>query len=188
MPKPQPANDRHQEVGDAWITSVQLPAGVRAQKCFLRQLQTALGNTRTLACLTPGPSSHVFVISQAAEQQARQAGALASDAAWDEQLRQWGARSVTRLSRNLLFAMTQRGSVGAAATPKAPAKLSDTGQPPRTHALRTTSALAPLFRGPFDCHLDERGAKVVKAWDLFATDPQFQGALPWPGAAVTAAR
>ena len=112
MPKPPPANDLHQEVGDAWITSVQLPAGVRAQKRFLKQLQTALGNTRTLACLTPGPSSHVFVIPQAAEQQARQAGALASDAAWDEQLRQWGARSVTRLSRNLLFAMTQRGSVG----------------------------------------------------------------------------
>lgn len=178
MPKPPPANDRHQEVGDAWITSVQLPAGERAQKRFLRQLQTALGDTRTLACLTPGPSSQVFVIPQAAEQQARQAGALASDAAWDEQLRQWGARSVTRLSRNLLFAMTQRGSVGAA-TPQAAAKLSNTGQAPRAHTLHAASALAPLFRGPFDWHLDERGANVVNAWELFASNPQFQGALPW---------
>ena len=34
---------------------------------------------------------------------------------------------------------------------------------------------------PITHTLAERGANVVNAWELFASNPQFQGALPWAG-------
>lgn len=176
---PEPSHDRHNELGETTVTSVQLHAGERARKRFLHQLQAALGTGCSLSCLTPGPSAHVYVIPQAAEQQARRLPELASDAGWENQLRQWGARSVNRLSRDLLFALTQRGGVAAPAGAPGPVKLSSPGRAPAVRALPTSSALPMLFRGPFDWHLDERGANVVKAWDLFAADLQFRSALPW---------
>lgn len=172
------SQDRHEEIVDSLVTIVQLRSTATEQRRFLQNLLDALGNQGSLTSLTPGPSNNVFVISQILETQLRAQPALTNTAAWEAQLRNWGALTVNSLSSSALMAVMQRGAMvgDGAATPSTTVSLVSQ---PLPSTAKSNTPLPQHFRGPFDWHLDERGANVVAAWAMFANDPRFAGRLPW---------
>lgn len=172
------SQNRHEEIVDSLVTIVQLRSTASAQRQFLLSLLDALGTQGSLTNLAPGPSNNVFVIPQILETQLRAAPALANTAAWEAQLRTWGALTVNSLSSSALMAVMQRGATikGGVATPNS--SVSVVSQPTASKT-KSDSPLPQHFRGPFDWHLDERGANVVAAWAMFANDPKFANKLPW---------
>lgn len=171
---------RDAELAYGNVTVVQLPASPTACQRFLLRLQEALGDAGTLGALTPAHARDVYVVPQVLEAVLRQRPGLASDAAWEQCLRDWGALAVNALSRDALFHLLQRGVAvvdgEVLGTPKLTRAAAAAGPAP-------AAAGAPLlpqdFQGPYDWHLDARGANVVSAWAMFAGDPRFQAALPW---------
>ena len=182
-----PANanipDRHNELTQGSVTTVQLLSGEAKKRAFIRNLQEAIGNSGTLSSLSPGPSDNVFVIPQPVEVQLRTQPALATDAGWEAQLRIWGALTVNQLSRDGLFALMQRGTVVLADGPLGGDKVSAvTNVSPAGAGAGTT--LTKDFQGPYDWNLGPRGANVAAAWEMFANDTRFAAQLPWDDISV----
>ena len=174
------------EVPGGLVTTVQLPAGAAGRRRFLQALQTSLGAQLTLGSLPLVLGDDVFVVPRALEEPLRRAPSLASDAHWEARLRSWGAVSVNVITSSALFALVRRGHVMQGPVSAGPAKVSLTGsgQQPAALPAAATSTLPGAFRGPFDWHLDSGGANVVAAWEMFSSNPLFQGALPWAGIRV----
>jgi lambda repressor-like predicted transcriptional regulator len=170
--------DRHEEIVDSLVTIVQLRATASAQRRFLQNLLNALSTQGSLTRLTPGPSNNVFVIPQILETQLRAKPSLKSTVTWEVQLRTWGALTVNSLSSSALMAVMQRGAMVAKGDKAPSAPVSLINQPMASTAA-TDTPLPHHFQGPFDWHLDERGANVVNAWAMFANGPKFAGKLPW---------
>jgi lambda repressor-like predicted transcriptional regulator len=181
MPHTRP--NPHQELAQGKVTTVQLLANPAAQSAFTQQLQAALGASGSLGGLIPGPGTDVFIIAQAVESQLRAQPALQAQADWEKQLRAWGALTVNGLTRDALFRVLERGAVVidgvVIGTPKLPSPQAIPAKVPTVPTF-----LPQNFQGPYDWNLDGRGANVVAAWQMFAGQAQFAGALPWAGLRV----
>lgn len=163
------------------VTTVQLQSNAAKQRAFLRTLQQTLGPNWSLSSLTPGPSPNVYLVPQAVEAEIRRQPALAQDAAWEEQLKSWGALSVNILSKTAFQALAMRGAVVVNGRLVSPPKLSEPRTLTQLAATRGTVALPRDFAGPFDWHIDERGVNAAAAWRMFASDSRHMNALPWAG-------
>jgi lambda repressor-like predicted transcriptional regulator len=173
---------RHFEIADGEITVVQLPSSEKKKRAFLRQLQGALGASGTIGALAPGHARDVYIVPHALEAVLREALALSGDDEWDQQLRNWGALTVNRLTRDAFFHLFQRGIAVVDGEVLGTAKLALPVAPVAAApaATQAPGALLPkAFDGPYDWNLDARGANVVAAWQMFAGEPRFRDALPW---------
>jgi len=177
------SKDRHDEIDESQVTTVQLRSTVIAQRKFLKHLQNSLGTEGSLTSLSPGPSENVFVIPQILESQLRVQLAFTNNAAWEAQLRDWGALTVNSLSSSALMAVMQRGATVSDGVAISRTLVSLVKQPSPS-AVKSDTALPRNFRGPFDWNLDERGANVAAAWTMFANDPKFADQLPWDDIAI----
>ncbi|UUZ69697.1 hypothetical protein LP416_10210 [Polaromonas sp. P2-4] len=183
MPKNPLPPDRHHELSEGWATTVQLLDGALKQRRFLRLLQEALGIDMTVSSLSPGPSNNVFVIPQPVEQILLAKLAIDSSDAWEAQLRSWGALTVNRLDRDVLFAVMHRGTEAQADGPLGGSKVSLVNTVAASRSADGTM-LPKYFQGPHDWNLDVRGANVVAAWEMFANEPRFAAQLPWDGISI----
>lgn len=173
-----PTPDRHSEVINGDITTVQLPTAAK-QRAFIHSLQSALGAQGSLSSLTPGPSDNVFVILQVVEAKIRGSLALISEAQWHDKLIFWGALTVNTLTRDAFFSLIERGTVVINGMPLGTAKITAAATVPAAKAAANNQILPTSFRGPFDWNLDDRGCNVIAAWQMFANNPKFSAALPW---------
>jgi len=170
--------DRHREIAEGEITVVQLPTGADAKASFLSKLQHALQAGGTLGALVPAHAQDVYWVPQVVERVLRERLRL-DDSAWDTRLRTWGALAVNQLTRDAAFHVLQRGAVVIDGKLIGTDKVAVTTASPGVRNGKSMKMLPRDFQGPYDWHLDERGANVVEAWRLFASVSRFQSALPW---------
>ena len=169
---------------DGRVVTVQLPPGTASQHSFLRKLQAALGANASLGALTTGPGEDVFLIPGAAESLLRETLPVDSDQALEALLVSFGALSVNVLFAQALFALMYRGAVFLPAGPVGSKKITEVSAPGKTSlkdavGASGAAALPKTFKGPFDWNLGPRGANVVAAWEMFASDPAHGAQLPW---------
>lgn len=160
------------------ITLVQLPAGVQAQRGFLRRLQDTLAPDGTLSALTPGPSANVFVVPHAAEEAVREKLGIQSYSQWIQFLRDSGAQGVNLLHRDAYIALETRGATVYKGELISQPKVSSPHPEPQAQA-DVAAVVQPAFAGPYDWHIDDRGVNAAKAWRMFVTDKGATSRLPW---------
>lgn len=170
--------DRHHELDDGEVTVVQLPSIASQKSVFLKNLQTALHPSGVLGALVPAHAKDVYLVPQVVEEVLRSNLAL-TILEWENKLKLWGALAINRLTRDAAFYILQRGSVVVDGNVIGTEKVSSTSSRFPSHQSKPSNILPSDFRGPYDWHLDGRGANVVAAWTLFAETPRFQNKLPW---------
>jgi len=162
------------------VVTVQLPDSESAQRNFLQKVQAGLGGSATMSSLTSGPGENVFVLPGEAEALLRSNLQISDDAALRAILMEFGALNVNTLLADAFFALMYRGSVVLPTGPVGSRKISRSTPPAKTTAANAAAGLLPKdFQGPFDWNLGRRGANVVDAWQMFASDPGHSTQLPW---------
>ena len=189
LPTPEPG-----ELGSITkVTLVFLPVSKSKQQAFMRRLHNAVAGAVEQATLQPLGELGAHAIGWATARAARTTLAIAEadDAKWEETLKSWGADKAETLQAGALLSLLDHR------------RKTDTAKPVKKISLPADESLsapkpvvapAVTFEGAItppdapsiiaagkdrDWHLDERGANVIAAWDMFLNRNDFAVVPPW---------